>query len=175
MNTILGGEGAAAALKGAQAARPAAPAVFKNSRRSITRHYMVFSMRLLATTFAFLALPLFSQTEPPKTWVDPDTGHRIVRLTDEPGSATLYFNQTWFTPDNKKLVYSSRTGISTMDLATREIKRVVEGGARLVEVGHKTPSVYYIKAGAIFSTDTESGATREIAKLPPRGSVATVN
>ena len=122
-----------------------------------------------------LAVPLSAQTEPPKTWVDPDTGHRVVRLTDEPGSATLYFNQNWFTPDNKKLVYSSRTGIYTMDLATHETKRVVEGGARLIEVGHKTASVYYIRAGAIFTTDTESGVTREIAKLPPRGSVAAVN
>ena len=26
--------------------------------------------------------------EPPRTWIDPDTGHRIVRLTDEPGLST---------------------------------------------------------------------------------------
>jgi oligogalacturonide lyase len=132
-------------------------------------------MRFLCIAFAFLALPLLAQTEPPKTWVDPDTGHRVVRLTDEPGSATLYFNQNWFTPDHKKLVYSSRTGIYTMDLATQATKRVVEAGARLIEVGHKTASVYYTRAGSIFSTDTETVVTREIAKLPPRGSVATVN
>jgi len=133
-------------------------------------------MRILCAAAALIALPLlFAQTEPPKTWVDPDTGHRIVRLTDEPGSATLYFNQNWFTPDNKKLVYSSRTGIYTLDLATQATKRVVEGGARLVEVGHKTASVYYIRDGAVFVTGTETGATREIAKLPPRGSIATVN
>ena len=41
---------------------------------------------------------------PPKSWVDPDTGHRIVRLTDEPGSASLYFNQNGYTADGKKLV-----------------------------------------------------------------------
>ena len=29
---------------------------------------------------------------PPREWIDPDTGHRIVRLSDEPGSASLYFN-----------------------------------------------------------------------------------
>src|ERR1035438_3295074 len=90
-------------------------------------------MRLTSVAIAFLTIPLLAQTEPPKTWIDPDTGHRVVRLTDEPGSATLYFNQNWFTPDNKRLVYSSRTGIYTMDLATHETKRVVEAGARLVE------------------------------------------
>src|SRR5580658_1591551 len=131
-------------------------------------------MRLLCAA-VFLAIPVLAQTDAPKTWIDADTGHRIVRLTDEPGSATLYFNQNWFTPDNKRLVYSSRTGIYTMDLATRETKQVVEGGARLVEVGHKAASVYYTRAGSIFTTDIDSGITREIAKLPPRGSISTVN
>ena len=28
----------------------------------------------------------------PKTWIDPDTGHRIVRLTDDAGGSTLYFH-----------------------------------------------------------------------------------
>jgi oligogalacturonide lyase len=132
-------------------------------------------MRFFPLAAALAALPLFAQTQPPQTWVDPATGHRVVRLTDEPGSASLYFNQNWFTPDGKKLVYTSTTGIYTMDLATHASKRVVEGRVRLVEAGKKTPSVYYIKSGSIFCTDAESGATREIAKLPPNGSVSTIN
>ena len=48
--------------------------------------------------------------EPPKTWIDPDTGHRIVRLTDEPGSASLYFNQNGYTADGKKMVYTTPAG-----------------------------------------------------------------
>ena len=35
--------------------------------------------------------------------------------------------------------------------------------------------VVYIRTGAIYSTNTETGATREIAKLPPNGSVSTIN
>jgi oligogalacturonide lyase len=135
----------------------------------------------LACVAAFAALTLCAQTEaprtaePPRTWVDTATGHRVVRLTDEPGSASLYFNQNWFTPDGTKLVYTSPTGIYTLDLATHASKRVVEGRVRLVEAGKKTPSVFYIKTGAIYYTNTESGATREVAKLPPNGSVATIN
>jgi oligogalacturonide lyase len=128
-----------------------------------------------AVVSAALALQLYAQTQPPRTWVDPATGHRIVRLTDEPGSASLYFNQNWFTPDGKKLVYTSPTGIYTLDLATHAAKQVVEGRVRLVEAGKKTASVYYIKTGAIYCADTETGAAREIAKLPPNGSVSTVN
>jgi oligogalacturonide lyase len=132
-------------------------------------------MRFAAVSAVLAALPLFGQTPPPQTWVDPDTGHRIVRLTDEPGSASLYFNQNWFTPDGTKMVYTSPTGIYTLDLATHASHRVVEGRVRLVEAGKKTPSVYYIRTGAIYSTNTETGATREIAKLPPNGSVSTIN
>jgi oligogalacturonide lyase len=132
-------------------------------------------MRFACAAAVFAALPLCAQTEPPRTWVDPTTGHRVVRLTDEPGSASLYFNQNWFTPDGAMLVYTSPTGIYTLDLATHASKRVVDGRVRLVEAGKKTPSVFYIKAGAIYYTNTESGATREIAKLPPNGSVTTVN
>ena len=38
-------------------------------------------------------------TEPPTAWVDPDTGHRIVRLTREPGSDSFYFNYNGYAPD----------------------------------------------------------------------------
>jgi oligogalacturonide lyase len=132
-------------------------------------------MRFIAVAASFAGVLLHAQTEPPREWVDPSTGHRIVRLTDEPGSASLYFNQNWFTPDGTKLVYTSPTGIYTLDLATHASKRVVEGRVRLVEAGKKTPSVFYIRSGAICYTNTETGATREIAKLPPNSSVSTVN
>jgi oligogalacturonide lyase len=113
--------------------------------------------------------------EPPKTWIDPDTGHRIVRLTDEPGSASLYFNQNGYSADGTKLIYTTPGGISALDLKTRESKSVVAGKVQVIVTGRKTQNIYYTKSGAVFSTDIDTGATREIAKLPPRGSVTTVN
>src|SRR5262249_54281768 len=46
---------------------------------------------------------------PPKEWVDKDTGHRVVRLTDEPGSQSLYFNIPAYSPDGKKMTFFSPT------------------------------------------------------------------
>jgi oligogalacturonide lyase len=114
---------------------------------------------------------------PPKTWIEPDTGHRVVRLTDEPGSASLYFNQDGYTADGRKLIYTTPQGISTLDLATHATKTVVTGRVRVIVAGRKTQNVYYTKEGAVWSTDVDSGATREIAKLPAHNSagVATVN
>jgi len=113
--------------------------------------------------------------QPPTTWIDPDTGHRLVRLTREPGSASLYFNQNGYTADGQKMIYTTREGISALDLNTHATKSVVEGRLRVIVAGRKTQNVYYLKDGAVFSTDVDTGLTREIAKVPPRGSVATVN
>lgn len=127
------------------------------------------------TLFGLLLACLLYGEAPPKSWIDPDTGHRVVRLTDEPGSASLYFNQNGYSADGRWLVYTTSEGISALDLRTQETKRVVAGRVRVIVTGHKTQNIYYIREGAVFSTDIGTLATREIAKLPPRGSVATVN
>lgn len=127
---------------------------------------------VLSFTFAALAQ---DAKEPPVSWVDPDTGHRVVRLTTEPGSASLYFNQNGYTSDGKGLVYTTPNGISVLDLESRKTRKVVEGRVRLIDVGRKTPSGYYIKEGAVYSTRIDNGDTHKIPALPARGSIATVN
>jgi len=128
---------------------------------------------------AALALPLAAQPPnngaPPKTWIDPDTGHRVVRLTDEPGSASLYFNQNGYTADGKEMVYTTPEGISALNLATHATHSVVKGRVQIVVTGRKTQNVYYRRGDAIYATDVDTLTTREIAKLPAGGSVATVN
>src|SRR5712691_4806988 len=129
---------------------------------------------ILCAAFAAV-LRAQSAAEPPRDWIDPDTGHRIVRLTNEPGSASLYFNQNGYTADGKKMVYTTADGLSVLDLKTYAAKPVVQGKVRVIVTGRKTQNVYYLKEGAVYSTDVDTGAAREIAKLPPRGSVATVD
>jgi oligogalacturonide lyase len=117
--------------------------------------------------------------QPPKTWIDPDTGHRVVRLTDEPGSASLYFNQNGYTADGKKLVYTTPAGISVLDLETHVTKLLASGRVRPIVAGFQTQSVYYIKDNAaVWAADADTGVAREVAALPKLGttaSIATVN
>ena len=124
---------------------------------------------------AALSLSAQDGGEPPRTWIDPDTGHRIIRLTNEPGSASLYFNQNGYTADGKEMVYTTPEGISALNLQTYAAHPAVKGRVRIVVTGRKTQNVYYIRGDKVCSTDVDSGATREIATLPSRGSVATVN
>ncbi len=119
--------------------------------------------------------PDSSGNEPPTSWIDPDTGHRVVRLTREPGSASLYFHQNPFTGDGDKMVYTTPDGISVLDLKTRTTKPVVKGRVRVIVTGRKSRNVYYQRGGAVFSADVDTGAEREIARLPDRGSASTVN
>src|SRR5580704_6807915 len=63
--------------------------------------------------------------EPPTEWIDPDTGHRVIRLSREPGSQSLYFHQNPYTADGDKLVITTTNGISTINLKTRVIDPVV--------------------------------------------------
>ena len=132
---------------------------------------------ILSAAVALGTLPLHPQdtAEPPKAWIDPDTGHRIVRLTAEPGSASLYFNQNGYTADGMEMVYTTPDGISVLDLKTHAARQVVKGRVRVIVTGRRTQNVYYLRGDRVCSTDVDTGATREIATLPPQSTVATVN
>ena len=131
---------------------------------------------MLRTLFFTLALFGFAVAEePPESWVDADTGHRVVRLTKEKGSASLYFNQNGYTADGKRLVYTTPNGISVLDLQTRASRQVVTGRVRMIDAGRRHQRVYYLKDGAAYWTDVDSGETKKIGDLPRRGGISTVN
>src|ERR1700736_5844228 len=98
---------------------------------------MRFSMirlrrRISCLTFlclGFSSLSVLSAEEPPSDWIDLATGHRVIRLSREPGTSSLYFHQNAYTAAGDKLVVTTPQGISTIDLSTHEIATVVEGRA----------------------------------------------
>jgi len=104
--------------------------------------------------------------ELPREWVDPDTGHRIVRLSDEPGSSSFYFHQNAYTANGDKLIFSTRSGLSTYNFTTKKIEQIVEGRTGSVVVGRKTRKVFYIKGDTVYETDVDTKTTREIVKNP---------
>jgi oligogalacturonide lyase len=136
-------------------------------------------MRLLTSLLlivAWIGTQAWAADAPPKEWIDTDTGHRVVRLSEEPGSESFYFNVNPFTPDGKKMVFTSPTGISVIDMATRKIEKVVEGQRlRVIMVGRKSGLVYYSQRTNVFTADLETKATRKIAELPSGSRVSAVN
>jgi len=136
---------------------------------------MTFLARCLALTLLLAATGLPQQSSrpqnspaasPPLEWVEPETGHRVIRLSREPGSASLYFHQNAYTAAGDKLVITTLKGVSTIELKTGKIEPVVEGRTSNLIVGRKTRQVFYLKDGAIYATHLDTKATREIVRKP---------
>jgi oligogalacturonide lyase len=151
-----------------------------NFRRKLKGGHFVLLFTLVCP-FAGYAQP-DSQTatkalEPPASWVDPVTGHKVVRISREPGSASFYFNVNSYTRDGREMVYTTPDGISVIDLSTWKTRSVVQGKVHTIVVGHKTQSVFYIKPdeGALYVTNVDTGEARRLATVPTRGSIDSVN
>lgn len=120
----------------------------------------------------------------PREWIDPDTGHRVVRLSDEDGTQSLYFHQNAYTPEGDLVIVNGPRGIMAINLATRE-GRLVVPNANAAFVGRRSRTVFFMHpvdpaaaAGAggtiVMAADIDSGATREIGGIA-RGSVVSIN
>jgi oligogalacturonide lyase len=75
-------------------------------------------MRILAVLAlcAVAIAPLRNAGDPPSDWIDPATGHRVIRLSTEAGSQTLYFHDNQYSPEGDRYVFTSRSGIWLVDL-----------------------------------------------------------
>lgn len=131
-------------------------------------------MRMIAIAAGILPLAI-AQKEPPESWIDPGTGHRVIRLTRERGSSSLEAHQNWFTAGGRRLVYTLPNGIAVLDLEAKRKSQVVSGPAIPTGAGPASQRVYYTKGNSAFWTDTDLGETREIAVLPPRAVVSAVS
>jgi len=138
-------------------------------------------MKRILPLFAVVlfAVSLRAQT----SWVDPDTGHRVLQLSTQPGSESIYFNLNPFTPDGKKMVFTTSNGIALLDLQTRAVENIMEGRAHIIMAGHKTGKIYIgqteIAEGVtnhwICSVDPTTKAEEKILKLKRGQEVSTVN
>ncbi|HEY1718160.1 MAG TPA: oligogalacturonate lyase family protein [Verrucomicrobiae bacterium] len=148
----------------------------------------IFKSRL--QKFAPLLLAIFlagckttSTTQQAKDWIDADTGHRVVQLSTEPGSESLYFNLNPFTPDGQRMVITTPSGISMINLQTHAVEKIIEGRVNVIMVGHKTGQIYYVRRKiengetnrVVCATDPKTKVTREILTLARGETVATVN
>lgn len=114
-------------------------------------------------------------------WIDPDTGHRVVRLSRLPGaSESFYFHQNAFTPQGDKMVFVNQAPdgadrLSVVTLVTRECEPLTDSGVTGGVVARNSRHIYYQRESAIYSTDIDTRQSRRIGQSPGRGSAASVN
>lgn len=115
-----------------------------------------------------------ARVDPRTDWIDPDTGHRIIRLSTEPGSQTLYFHDNAYSRDGDTYVFSSPSGIMMLDITklgtlppTPELSVARAGGAY---VARRSREVYFTRRSAtgtsgpndVFAFNFDTKATRKV-------------
>ena len=126
-------------------------------------------------------------------WIDPDTGHRVVRLSRVPGeSQSLYFHQNGFTASGDKVIFentdkrfnsqrvredrTNRTSrIFAYDFKSKQSQLLVENGGKVIQVAAKSRQVYHQRSNTLFVTHLDTGTTKTLAQLPARWRVASIN
>src|SRR5882672_7501813 len=134
--------------------RTPAPAVAR--RRTSTPSKSKNTKRKFKAMRRLLLLPLLGLTaraadEPRTHWIAPDTGHRVIRLSTEPGSSTLYFHDNSYSPQGDKYLMSTPSGIAILDLTklgteAPKADLVVPGG-RGGYMARRTREIYFVKGG----------------------------
>jgi oligogalacturonide lyase len=115
-------------------------------------------------------------------WVDPDTGHRVVRLSRVSGeSESFYFHQNAFTESGDKMVFAN-TGtdhsrnLFVLDWKSRSIQPLTDGGTNRGEVvAPRGRRIYYTRDSVIYSTHLDTRITKRVAELPAGWRGLTVN
>ncbi|HEY6374678.1 MAG TPA: oligogalacturonate lyase, partial [Edaphobacter sp.] len=58
----------------------------------------LLTLLALASALSPFARAQAQNQDLPTSWVDKDTGHRVIRFTNEPGSSGFYFNVNAYSP-----------------------------------------------------------------------------
>ena len=111
---------------------------------------------------ALCALAVLPAQEPPRDWIEPATGHRVFRLSDQPGTASLYFHQNPYTESGDLMVVSTPGGLATLAPDTRAVTPLVAGRASHLVVGRRTRRAFYIQNDTVYAADLDSRSTRKI-------------
>jgi oligogalacturonide lyase len=125
-------------------------------------------------TWLFVALLVVAggavhpQERLPRDWTDAETGHRVVRLTDDAGGSTLYFHDNAFTPEGDKLIFNTPNGIAMVDVAkigtSGARPEIVAPRARGGYFARRTREIYYNSGGAgtITAVHIDTKRTRDL-------------
>ena len=101
-------------------------------------------MRFIAFIFLVAVASAALQTPPAgqREWIDPATGHRVVRLSDERGSQTLYFHDNAFSAAGDKMMMLTPKGVGVIDVAT-----LGRDDAQIEIVAPETRGGYFARRG----------------------------
>ena len=114
----------------------------------------------------------------PREWIDPDTNHRVIRLSNEPGSSSLYFNFNGYTPSGDYLIISTPRGLDKVNMGTFELSNVIhlDRPFKFLFVGLKYRRAYYqtLDDNTVYYVEIDTGMVREVARVHS-GDIQSIN
>lgn len=104
----------------------------------------------------------------PNDWIDPDTGHRIIRISTEPDSSSFYFHQEMFTPQGDKMVFDTPSGIAVVDVKALKFGppkiNILVSNVSAIETARRTRDVYFRSNGWLCAANVDTGKVRKITQ-----------
>src|SRR5207253_4099310 len=144
----------------------------ENDMPQVTRVFASLASLFVASIACLEPPPSTAQDAkmPPADWIDPATGHRVIRLSDERGGTSLYFHQNTYTPEGDKLIFNTKGGIAVVDVTKLsagppKVEVVVKGGSA-VAMARKTREVYFTKGGKGGGTYAANVDTQAVRQVP---------
>ena len=146
------------------------------------RLFTGFILILILESLAMFAA--FGQEAPstvaPADWIDPATGHRIIRLSPDSGGSSLYFHQHTCTPEGDKIIIDTQDGITTVDLTTLgvsppKVEIVAPGVRSAIGTAWCTRDVYFLRGNSLMAVNIDTKAERKVIDFPPKVSRARSN
>jgi oligogalacturonide lyase len=116
----------------------------------------------------------FGRIQAPSTpatdWIDPKTGHRIIRLSPDTGGSTLYFHDHRFTPEGDKMVIRGAGGVGVVDLSTLGQSapkfELLLPDVQPIQMAWRTREVYFRQDGILKAVNVDTKAIRDVVKIP---------
>ncbi len=107
---------------------------------------------------------------PPDAWIDPTTGHRVMRLSRREGSnSSFYFHQNPFTAQGDKMVFMGTTPggrrAFAVHLETLEIEQITDRNSGHEVVAPKRRELIYRTGPVVYATHVDTHKTRQIGRI----------
>ena len=106
----------------------------------------------------------------PRDWIDLDTGHRVVRLTDAAGGSTLYFHDNAFSRDGGTLMFNTPNGIAVVEVAQigkPDLSQQIVTRGRGGYFARRTQEIYFNAGGrgdaSVSAVNVDTKQTRTVS------------
>jgi len=121
---------------------------------------------------------MMSDADRRSEWIDPDTSSRVIRLSVDPGSSSLYFNFNGYTPEGDYLLLTTPRGLDKVHMTSFKVSPVlrIDRPFKFLFVGLTYRRAYYqtLDDNTIQYVDIDSGHVVEIVQVG-RGDIQTIN